>query len=371
MGRFMIPYLRIKHGKAYWEPNDHYVVEGVLTPVPKSLRAQPLGREGPEAASKALELDRMLKEWRAGKNSGRVIERGSMHWMAVEYYKDEMFTALSPKSQKEYKRVLEKEILPIIGDLPADEITRAAARDFYQGMRQKGKDRLTEYTMMVARRLFHFGKNIDAVTENPFTEMGIKKSRPREMIWEETQIRDFMKKSLEMGKPSMWLAMLIGSTIGTDTQTTRLLPLNGYDGAVLKFTRNKNKVKIAIPVTAMAALKTALDDFKAKSSSMQFIVSEATGKPYSEFHFCDVFREVADAAGIPKALQFKDLRRAAVMNLVRAGNTAEQIASIVGWEVKYCTEIIDHYLPASEKTAGEAMGKLVSFRGALSEIDKK
>jgi hypothetical protein len=72
-----------------------------------------------------------------------------------------------------------------------------------------------------------------------------------------------------------------------------------------------------------------------------------------------VFREVADDAGIPKDLQFKDLRRTAVGKLHKAGCEILEIAAIVGWTPAYCTQIIRHYFTDTGETAGNAIEKLV------------
>lgn len=358
--KYLVPKRRKGRDMFYWQPKAKYFVAGEWVKCP--FKAKRLARDTDNAEDAAIEakaLNEHLAAWQQGLESPSPA-KFSVHWLATEFYKDEMYLSLSKKSQREYKRIIEKEILSIFVDIPCKEVTRLQARAFYHALRSK--PRLAEYTMMVARRLFHYGRNIGVIQENPFTEMGVKRVKPREQIWSDEQINAFLAKALEMGKRSMWLSMLIGSTIGTDTSTTRLLAWSNYDGKALRYARGKTGVKVAIPLLELQMLKAAID--ATPRSATQVIVSESTNKPYSEFHFCDVFRQVANAADIPKELQFKDLRRTAVVKLALAGCSVPEIASITGWEPKYCTQIIRHYLPTTQEAAGNAIAKLVKKDGA-------
>jgi len=368
VGKIRIKYLVIKRSKRrdlyYWQPKQSYLILGQWVKCP--FPAQRIARESgklEDACIEAAKLNEHLQAWRAGEVKSREPIKGSVHWLATKYYQDEMYLVLSAKSQKEYRRQLEKNILPVFEDIPCEKVSRQQARAFYHELRHKPRD--AQYAVMVARRLFHFGRNIGVVAENPFTEMGVKKPKLRELLWSDEQIEAFKTSALVMNRRSMWLTMVIGATIGTDTSTTRLLAWENYDGKTLRFSRRKTGVRVAIPLQNLPSLNKALNTTKINQEGggqNEIIINEITGKAYTEFNFNHVFREVADSAGIPKDLQFKDLRRTAVVKLALAGCTNLEIASFTGWEPKYCEQIIKHYLPTNSEVAGNAIEKLLLYQ---------
>lgn len=368
MGNIRIKYLVIKRSKRrdlyYWQPKSEYLILGqwVKCPFPARRIARESGKLE-DACTEAAKLNEHLQAWRAGEAKTSEPVKGSVHWLAVKYYQDEMYLSLAAKSQKEYRRQLEKNIFPVFADIPCEKVSRQQARAFYHELRPKPRE--AQYAVMVARRLFQFGRNIGAVSENPFTEIGVKKPPLRGMVWSDEQIEAFKTAALAMNRRSMWLAMVIGGTIGTDTSTTRLLAWENYDGETLRYARRKTGVRVAIPLKGLPALKAALNETKikqGKGGDGEIIINEITGKAYTEYNFNHVFREVADKAAIPKELQFKDLRRTAVVKLALAGCTNLEIASFTGWEPKYCEQIIKHYLPTNAEVAGNAIEKLLLYQ---------
>lgn len=333
----------------YWEPKKRFFVQGEWRKCP--FKARPIDNMGEyDALIKALEL------WRKGNEETRVVvQKNTVHWLAVEFYKDDMYLSLEPITRLEYKKKIETKVLPVLGDFPLDKVTRQRARALYHALRDK--PRTAEYTMMVARRMFNFGKNIGATSENPFTEMGISRNKPRDHIWTPEQVKLFQDKALEMNRRSMWLAMEIAHTIGTDTKTTRMLSKYNHENNRIAFTRSKSKVKVIIPLGGLQELRLGLAT--APADAMQFVTNEITNRAYTNTNFCHVFREVANKAGIPKELQFKDLRRTAVGKLHKAGCTVPEIASIVGWGIDHCNQVIRNYFTDTEETAGNAIAKLV------------
>lgn len=103
---------------------------------------------------------------------------------------------------------------------------------------------------------------------------------------------------------------------------------NQYDGIRIKVKQQKTGVLVS--VKCLPQLKVALD--KLDKPSIYILVSESTGRPYNGSHFSKTFARIRDKIGIRKDLQFKDLRRTAVVSLARAGCATPEIASITGHE---------------------------------------
>lgn len=356
MGKINVKYFVTKkvNGKEiwYWQPKRTYFVGGEWKRCP--LKPVRLRGKIEDAIREAEEFNTELKMWRDGEQLKKQAISGTFHWLTLEYYKDEMYTGLADSTRRAYREILNANVLPVFGDIPCSKITRQHARAFYNSLIET--PRTAEYAVMVARRVLHFGRNIGIISENPFTEMGIKKKRKRENVWLPEQIEGFLQKALEMKRPSMWVAMKIASTLGTDRSTTRLLHWESYDGENLSYSRNKTGVKMKIPLASIPHVKEAIDSVK--QASPHIVTSEATSRGYGAYNFNDVFRRIADAAGIPRELQFKDLRRTAVGNLHRAGCTVPEIASVTGWSIGNCHEVIRHYFTDTAETAGNALEKL-------------
>jgi len=74
-----------------------------------------------------------------------------------------------------------------------------------------------------------------------------------------------------------------------------------------------------------AALEVAPKD------AVQVVVCETTKQAWGADYFRHVFREVADAAGIPKGLQFRDLRATAATEAADGGADVLQLRTVHGW----------------------------------------
>lgn len=93
-------------------------------------------------------------------------------------------------------------------------------------------------------------------------------------------------------------------------------------------------------------------------TSTQVVVSEATDRPYRVNHFSHLFAEVRERAGIRADLQYRDLRRTAVVRLARAECTVPEIAAITGHTLASAQQIIETYLPPDSEVARGAIAKL-------------
>ena len=63
-----------------------------------------------------------------------------------------------------------------------------------------------------------------------------------------------------------------------------------------------------------------------------------------------------------KNLQFRDLRRTAIVRLAEACATVPEIASISGHTIDRCQRILEVYLPRNSKMAKAAVDKLEKYK---------
>jgi hypothetical protein len=73
-------------------------------------------------------------------------------------------------------------------------------------------------------------------------------------------------------------------------------------------------------------------------------------------------KAIAEKHGIDRNLEFRDLRRTAVVHLGRAGCTVPEIAAITGHSLTVTQAILEDYLPRDSEMAAAAMKKLKRYR---------
>ena len=98
------------------------------------------------------------------------------------------------------------------------------------------------------------------------------------------------------------------------------------------------------------------------------MVSETTNRPYKRYHFTHEFRRIRDLAGIT-SLQFRDLRRSAVVRLAEAGCTVPEIAAITGHQLGRTARILETYLPRTAPMARAAIRKL-ELHGTRTKLEE-
>lgn len=350
MPKFKIRYLVIRrmkgHDLYYWRPKKKYMVEGGFMVQRLAESTNRLEDAIIEAGKYNAELD----AWRRGEQQGGLSE-GTVAWVSNQYQKDDLFTNLAVVTQKEYTRYL-KIIENTLGNIPVQNISRKTAKLLYSAY--KDKSRTAQLLAAVARILFNFAeKDLELIDKNPFAKMRIKTSKPRTQIWEAIDMQKVADQAIAIKRPSVALALYMGAYTGQRQGDILKCNWNQYNGKKIKVKQSKTGALVDVPVTK--ALKAMLDS--APRTSTQIITSEETGRPYKSYDFRHLFREVAKLTDIKQDLQYRDLRRTAVLRLGEAGCTIGEIAAVTGHSIEECQKIMDTYLQPNSKMAENAIKK--------------
>ena len=212
--------------------------------------------------------------------------------------------------------------------------------------------------LRVLRILLAFAVDEGELERNPAEKMRLKVSPPRHQLWMPEQIANFVATAETKGRPSIGLAVRMGEGLGQREGDNLRLGWTAYDGTVVRLRQRKTGKLIDVPV--IADLRQALD--QAPRTAATIVVSETTGKPYAEHNFVHLFREIATAAGLPTDLQYRDLRRTAVVRLAEAGCSVPEIAAITGHSLRTATQILETYLPRNTTMARNAIARLEEHR---------
>jgi integrase len=118
----------------------------------------------------------------------------------------------------------------------------------------------------------------------------------------------------------------------------------------------RQKTKVAFDVTVMPMLQAAIDAMP-QSDHLMFLVT-AFGKPFTAAGFGNWFRDVCNAAGLPKRCTSHGLRKAAATRAADRGATTTQLMAWFGW--KSSREAERYTMSADRKRASATLGRLIS-----------
>jgi integrase len=356
MGKFKVRYLVAKRQKSrvlyYWQPNKSLREAGFLP-----RRVAERTNELADAICEAAALNRDLDAWRAGQQPVPV-QPGTIPWLVKLYRSDERYTALATKTQRGYDQCIAiiEAWSKRAGHPPLTTITRRSVKAFYRSM--SATPAQASAVLRVLRLLLAFAVDEGEIERNPAEKMRLKASPPRDQVWTSEQVDMFVQTAADLGRASIGLAVELGDGLGQREGDCIRLGWTQYDDAAIQLRQRKTGKLISVP--AVERLKRALDSAPRKAATI--VVSETTGRPYTEDNFTHLFREIADAAGLPSDLQFRDLRRSAVVRLAEAGCSVPEIAAITGHSLRTATQILETYLPRNTTMARNAIARLEEYR---------
>lgn len=305
------------------------------------------------------------------------------------------------------------------GDAPVASISRKRVQTFKAGLSQPaekgGPLRLTRAAtvMRVARTLFKWGQDNDLVGENPFTNAGVVTPPPRWQVWSPEARAALTAAALDPAtansvtyppEHSLIAAMVLGFAIGQREgdllrlQQSQYVEVPAYkmdadvharlaqlhDGGrvmAIRIRQGKTARWIEVPVIGEArhAVETAIARARAAGCTT-ILIDERTGRPWSEnagaHRFQRRFAEcraraiiAAQKAGSDalatelQDLQFRDLRRTAVVFLGELGLADQLISAITGHKLETVKKILETYMPRNTAMAARAIS-LSHYRDA-------
>jgi integrase len=356
VGRFTVRYLVAKrqkgHALYYWQPKRTLREAGFL---PRRLAERT--NDLADAIHEAEALNRELDAWRAGQQPAPV-QPGTIPWLVKVYRSDPRYTDLAAKTQRGYEQWLAviEAWSERAGHPPLCTISRKACAGFYRSM--SATPAKASAVLRVLRLLLAFAVDEGEIERNPAEKMRLKGSPPRDQVWTPEQIDALVRAADAAGRPSIGLAVLLGAGLGQREGDVLRLGWTQYDGAAVRLRQRKTGKLIAVP--AIAELRAALD--AAPRTAATVVVSEITGRPYTEDNFTHLFRDIANAAELPAELQYRDLRRTAVVFLAEAACSVPEIAAITGHSLRTATHILEVYLPRNATMARHAIARLEEHR---------
>jgi integrase len=280
------------------------------------------------------------------------------------YQKDDRFTDLRERTQQQYRYRCDliEAWSRRAGHPPAASITRKDVKAFARSMADLPAK--AELVISLLRVLFAFGIDEGELSTNPAQNMRMKGSPPRHQVWTDEQVAAVIEAGTAHRRPSIGLGVALAHNTGQREGDILHMAWSQFDGAKIRLRQRKTGVRLDVPCT-----RQLIDVLAATPrSGTVMVINEITNRPYcSGASFADHFRRIARAAGIPDDLQYRDLRRTAVVRLAEAGCSVPEIAAISGHSISRTTKIMEVYCPRTSVMGRHAITKLEDYRRTLSE----
>ncbi|MBF0393187.1 MAG: tyrosine-type recombinase/integrase [Alphaproteobacteria bacterium] len=208
--------------------------------------------------------------------------------------------------------------------------------------------RSANYTIAVLRRVLGWAVDHGLMAVNPASRPRQLRTNARDEVWSpEAEVR-----FLDEATPPMRLAFLLAVYTAQRQGDILRMAWTQYDGASIRLRQSKTGRLVKVP--CHPTLRAVLDATKRAAVT---ILATESGRAFKEDHFRHQWREVTKAAGLD-GLQFRDLRRTAMVRLAEAGATDIEIAAVSGHEIETTRRILETYVPRTTAMAEAAIRKL-------------
>ncbi len=386
-------YLVEKRGSFFWQPSKGLKRLG--------YKSVPLGKDEAKAIDGANIINARLDQHRGAMPIVAKDQHGTIPWLIENYKNSPGYSKLAAGTkavrQSELRRILAWSTK--LGDPPMRAITKLHAEQLWssiiaeadakRSIAHRARPMVQQAETIIGRcsHLWNYALDLEDVVErNPFRKLRreLPDIPPRPQVWKPEQIAIVIEKAIELGYPSIALAVLVGiNTAQRPSDILRLKwsnydPTNGKNGAIT-LTQAKTGATVTIPVTE--ELKIALHDAKRELTESKVVALNAVDRPimarqdgqhYTQRRIAGQawklsaferrFRYVRGEAEIPADMQFRDMRRTAATTLAEAGCSLHEIAAIGGWTVENVAKMMATYAKVNLTMAQNAVAKLEQYR---------
>ena len=367
-------YTQLRSGRWYWEPplrlrRSH------------QLEVRALGADVANAWAYARKLNKEL----AGLDPDAAAP-GTVTWLFEQFFRlpadagaaeppkpagligraETRFAKLKPSTQRDYRWLAR-----VLGDVELGP--RKLGRYEVRAIRPRHADRIYDlllgqnghatahYACRVARRVWKWAIRQELADVNPWKEMELLSIQQRHQRWTPDQVATVVATAVEQKVASIGLAVLLAYWLGHrqgDVLTLTWTALKAEDRATGKTGARIPVVLAAYPelVSAVAAEQLRQD---AGIASTHVVISEATGLVWNRYTFGHEFRRIANLAGLPADLQFRDLRATAATELADGGASVIEMSTHSGHKT---VQMARRYARPTSEQFRAAAGKRLAAR---------
>jgi integrase len=286
------------------------------------------------------------RAWRDGSARPEVgISRtrpGSVSDVVARYYRSTAWAGLAPLTKSSRRNILER-FREEHGDKPIAALQREHVKRIIEA--RTATPEAANNLLKMLKQIMHVAVDAGMRRDDPTLGVrGIRTKSPGFHSWDEAEIATFEAKHPIGTRARLALALMLYT--GQRRSDVVVMGRQHIKNDRIHLRQQKTGVALAVPVHA--ALAEVLD---ATPLGLTFLVTQ-TGKPFTAAGFGNWFREMCEAAGLPKQCSAHGLRKAAARRLAEAGCSASQIAAVTGH--KSLREVERYVAAASQMILADA-----------------
>lgn len=179
-------------------------------------------------------------------------------------------------------------------------------------------------------------------------------------MWSDAQLDAAITKARELGRPSIALALRLGADTAQRVGDVLSLPWKRLRDDEIVVRQAKGKKWVNVPL--LDELATALAELPRGPDDQPIIVVEGSEQPYSYSSFSHELHRIMDAAELPRDLEFRDLRRTAVVHIGRASLAPSLITAVTGHTIEKYLKILEVDMPRTSEMARRAIAVMPTCR---------
>lgn len=287
--------------------------------------------------AKALERAKEIKSDGRSKGVDLVGEAGARKMAATvadvmdHYFKE---TTMATKSRSESMRIREKDIIPVLGELKAMDLTRQDVKNLHRGIVDRGASVSANRTVELLRRAYNCAYEEELIDVNPFPNLKKIKSPEvtRDRILKDSEIK-VLWKAMKKESPNMCDVLRLLLLLGQRSLETMSMRVGDVDQDRKEWTvpaiqtKNGKPNVVPLPPAAWKIIAPRLENEKWVFPSVYNTTREGAKGDGHTKSTKDARRRLQEATGI-EGWTAHDLRRTCRTIMSREGvlpHVAEQV----------------------------------------------
>jgi integrase len=312
--RIKVPYMDRRGDAFYWQPKADMRAAG--------FRPEALGKDPIKAAARAQTLN---DEWRAIKNSGpggSAHVTGSLGWLCDQYERSSWYRDLAPRTRETYDMALRAISSAPIAKRKVSDVTRGEVRRLMDRVSETKSEEYLRKIVKVLSRVLAYGIELELITVNPAAKLGIKSNKPRRQRWRPEHVNAFVGAAIKAGYPGWALAVMLAYDTTQRLGDILKIQHGHFDGEGVTVTQGKTGKTTWCPLVPETI--ELYGRIERRSITMVYGIN---GRPITNrVYFNRVFRKIAGFIDLPPDLQFRDLRRTGISEVLAGGGRGEPIS---------------------------------------------
>jgi hypothetical protein len=264
---------------------------------------------------------------------------GTVAWVFEQFFGSKTFLTLASSTRLDYQWLAKRlNRAPIgartLGQINARSIRPRHADLIYASIFAESGHATAHYCARFARRVWKWAGRAEHVDMlNPWSGMSMKGLPERDQVWTAGQVEAVIAAATELGYHSIAIAVRLAYSFAHRKGDILSLTWAMLDASTRR--TSKTGARLPMDVESYPELAAALAAERARqvrlgSTKPYVVLCELNNGKWQAEVFSHHFRRVADAAGVPAALQFRDLRATALTEMKDGGADVIDMATHSG-----------------------------------------